>query len=125
MSPPQWRACQKCHEPIEVICIYCENGTVSDEPLNQFTVSGIWAMDDSLARQLAPWPLFKKVRGADDHGDYFANHCLYCNALQDDMYLHDEPDDPLYNVQRAPPGAIKLTPLVGEIQLSGSESFEI
>src|SRR5437016_4486325 len=40
--------CWKCHTNIEVICIYCESGFVADEPLNQFTVCRIWAMDGDL-----------------------------------------------------------------------------
>jgi len=55
-------ACWECHSTIEVICIHCESGTVAGEPLTQFTVSGIWAMDDALARQLVLWPSFRKCR---------------------------------------------------------------
>jgi len=108
---------------IEVICIYCESGSVSGEPLTQFTVSGTWAMDDALGRQLKPWPFFRKVPGYSE--SYFANHCPHCGAAQDDLYLHSEPDQPLYSIPRAAPGSIKLTALVGQIQLSGDESFEI
>src|SRR3954464_4931010 len=32
-------ACWQCHSSVEVICIYCESGTVSAEPLTHFTVS--------------------------------------------------------------------------------------
>ena len=114
-------SCWKCHSKIEVICIYCESGSASDEPLTQFSVSGIWAMDDALARQLEPWPFFKPV----DQESYFANHCAHCGALQEDLYLHSEPDQPFFSIPRAPPGSIKLTPLVGRVQLSGDESFEV
>jgi hypothetical protein len=114
-------SCQKCHAKIEAICIYCESGIVSDEPLKQFTVSGIWAMDSALARQLEPWAFFRRV----DQEGYFANHCPHCNALQDDLYLHSEPDQPFFSVPRSPPGTIELTPLLGRIQLSGDESFEV
>ena len=113
-------ACLKCHSNIEVICIYCESGIVSEEPLKEFTVSGVWAMDSALTRQLEPWACFKSV----DQEGYFANHCPHCNALQDDLYLHSEPDQPFFSIPRAPPGTIELTPLVGRIQLSGDESFE-
>ena len=44
--------CQRCHSSIEVICIHCATGTVLGEALTQFTVSGVWAMDQELARQL-------------------------------------------------------------------------
>jgi hypothetical protein len=39
--------------------------------------------------------------------------------------LHSEPGDPFFNIPRAAPGSIKLTPLVGRIRLSGDEHFEI
>src|SRR5579872_6145154 len=57
-------ACRKCHAKIEVICIHCENGSVRGEPLTQFTVSDVWAIDDALARQLEPWPAFRRVGAA-------------------------------------------------------------
>jgi hypothetical protein len=117
--------CEKCHLKIEVICIYCESGSVSGEPLTQFTVSGIWAMDDALAGQLKPWPFFRKGYSPAYQESYFANHCPHCGALQEDLYLHSEPDQPLSSIPHAPPGSIQLTPLVGQIQLSGDESFEI
>jgi hypothetical protein len=118
-------SCPECHSTIEVICIHCESGTASGDPLTQFTVSDVWAMDDALARQLEPWPDFRMVADPDSQGGYFANHCGHCGVLQDDLYLHSEPDEPFFNIPRAAPGAIKLTPLVGSIQLSGNEHFEI
>jgi hypothetical protein len=118
-------SCQECHSKIEVICIYCESGGVFEEPLTQFTVSAIWQMDDALARQLGPWPFFKEVYDPAYQESYFANHCPHCGALQEDMYLHSEPDEPFYSIPRAAPGSIKLTPLVGRVQLSGDESFEV
>lgn len=118
-------SCSTCHSKIEVICIHCEGGTASGEPLTQFTVSDVWAIDDALARQLEPWPTFKKVDGPDVQEGYFANHCRCCGALQEDLYLHSEPGEPFFNIPRAVPGSVKLTPLSGRIQLSGDEHFEI
>jgi hypothetical protein len=116
--------CQRCRSRIEVICIHCSSGTVSGDSLSQFTVSDIWAMDDSLLRQLQPWPTFRRVDAAD--GDsYFANHCPRCGALQEDMYLHSEPDQPFFSIPRAAPGSIRLTALAGSIQLNGNEHFEV
>jgi hypothetical protein len=114
-------ACCQCRTRIEVICIYCESGMVSDEPLERFTVSDIWAMDDALARQLEAWPYFQYVE-AENH---FANHCPHCGIEQEDMYLHSEPDQPFFAITRAPVGTIRLTALVGRVELSGNESFEI
>jgi hypothetical protein len=117
--------CQQCHADIEVICIYCESGIVSDEPLTQFTVSNVWAMDEELTRQLLPWPTFRGLSDAGGESGTYANHCSYCGMLQDDMFLHDEPDTPFFDIPRAPAGSIKLTPLSGSIQLSGDEHFAV
>ncbi len=118
-------SCWKCHSNIEVICIYCESGFVVDEPLTQFTVSGIWAMDGALTRQLEPWPSFRKEGGPDSEDGEFANHCPHCSALQEDFLLNSEPGQPFFSIARAAPGTITLQPLIGRIQLSGDESFEV
>lgn len=117
--------CQNCRAPIEVICIYCAGGTVMDEPLTEFTVSNIRAMDGALAAQLGPWPAFREVSDHTDDESYFANHCPRCGALQEDLYLHSEPDQPFFSIARAEPGAVRLTPLEGRVKLSGDESFEV
>jgi hypothetical protein len=117
--------CRQCQASIEVICIFCESGTASDEPLKQFTVSDIWAMDEDLTRQLAPWPTFRRLSGAEGESGYFANHCSHCGAPQEDMFLHDEPDAPFFDIPRSAAGLIKLTALAGSIQLSGDEHFRV
>ena len=114
-------ACWQCHARIEVICIYCESGTVSDEPLTRFTVSNLWAVDDALEKELDQWPFFKQA----DSQSAYVNHCPHCGAVQDDLYLHSEPDHPFFSIPRAQPAPVKLTPLVGRVQMSGDESFEI
>ncbi|MGO9935460.1 MAG: DUF5710 domain-containing protein [Steroidobacteraceae bacterium] len=118
-------SCQRCHSSIEVICIHCDSGTAAGQRLNRFTVSDIWAIDEALARQLEPWPAFRRVSSPEVGASYFANHCPRCGSLQEDMYLHSEPDEPFFNIPRAAPGSIKLTPLEGKIQLSGDEHFEV
>lgn len=114
-------ACQRCRNPIEVICIHCASGKVSGDPLNQFTVSDITAVSAPLAHQLARWPNYRQVA----EGGYFANHCPSCGAAQDDMYLHSEPDEIFFDIPRAAPGSITLTPLAGSVQLSGDEHFRV
>jgi Domain of unknown function (DUF5710) len=120
-------ACAKCHEPIEVICIYCESGTDSEigEPMTQFTLSNIWAMDSALATQLEGWLGFKKGIVVDTGEGYFANHCPHCGALQQDYLLHAEPGDVFFGLSRAESGSIEFTPLVGRIQLSGDSSLAV
>jgi hypothetical protein len=118
-------SCRRCGSSIEVICIHCESGTVSGDPLTRFTVSNISGMDDGLAQQLRSWPNFRRVDDLDGEGDLFANHCARCGAAQEDMYLHSEPEDPFFDIPRAAPGSIKLTPLRGAIQLSGNEHFTV
>jgi hypothetical protein len=116
-------SCQGCGTSIEVICIYCESGTVWGEALTQFTVCDVWAMDEALARQLRPWPNFRRVWDAGEESGDFANHCPRCGAAQDDQFLHSEPHEPFFDIPRAPPGSIRLTPLVGSVRLSGDEHF--
>ena len=118
-------SCQRCRSRIEVICIYCESGGVLGDPVAQFTVSGVSAMDEALAQQLKPWSNFYKLADADGEGNYFANHCSHCGVRQDDMYLHSEPDQPFFDITRTAPGSIKLTPLAGTIRLSGNEHFVV
>jgi len=113
-------ACWQCHHRIEVICVYCESGTVCDEPLTRFTVSNLWATDGHLAEQLTQWPFFTR----DDSQGAYANHCPHCGAVQDELYLHSEPEHPFFSIPRAEPAAVKLTPLNGRVQMSGDESFE-
>jgi hypothetical protein len=119
--------CSRCHEPIEVICIYCESGTDSDmgEPMRQFTLANVWAMDSAVTTQLARWRYFRKGIGAGPEEGYFANHCPHCGALQEDYLLHDEPGDVFFGLSRAEPGSIEFTALVGRIQLSGDYSFAV
>ena len=115
--------CQRCASNIEVICIQCESGTASGEPLTRFTLSNIWAMDVELARQLRPWSNFRE---AGETGDQvFANHCPHCGAPQDDLYFHTEPDELFFDISSAPPGSIRLTALAGTVRLSGEEHFQV
>jgi hypothetical protein len=117
--------CWKCRRNIEVICIYCETGVDVDEPLTCFTVSTIWAMDDALQYQMQGWTHFRRGSGPALHPRYFANHCPHCAAPQEDMFLHDEPENPFFSIPHAPPGTLRLTPLVGPIRLSGCCHFSI
>ena len=117
--------CWNCRANIDVICIYCESGNVSGEPLTQFTVSHIWGIDSALARQLERWPLFRQVQSVDEEGGCFANHCPHCGSVQEDLYLHSEPGDPFFDIPHAAPGTIKWTALAGQVRLSGDESFAV
>ena len=118
-------SCRRCRSTIEVICIHCESGNVSGDPLTRFTVYEVWAMDEVLAEQLRPWPSFHRVVDPDGGESFFANHCGHCGAPQEDMYLHSEPDEPFFDIPRDAPGSIKLTPLAGTIKFSGSEHFVV
>jgi hypothetical protein len=123
-------SCWKCHSNVEVICIYCDTATLADEsdepdePLTRLTLSYLTAMNPALAVQLERWPFFRKGFSSVTYGSYFANHCPQCGELQDDLFLHSEPDQPFYDVLHASPGSLKMSPLAGEIQLNASYSFE-
>jgi len=117
--------CHQCRAATEVICIHCKSGTVFGEPLSPFTVVDVGAMDESLARQLQPWPTYRRAQFPDGSLGDFTNHCSHCGAPQDDMYLHSEPNTPFFDIPHAPPGSIAMTPLLGTIRLSGDEHFTV
>lgn len=113
--------CCRCRREIEVAAIYCQDGIASDEPLEQFMVSGIWAMGPALARQLERWPSFR----FDAQQGCYANHCPHCGAPQGEAALHDEPDQPFFVIDPANTRSLRLIPLVGPVQLSGDYSVEV
>lgn len=116
-------SCQHCGANIEVICIHCFGGTVREEPLEQFTVSDIRKMDESLTGQLALWPYFRKATESDGA---FANYCTRCGEPQDDMLLHSDAEQPFFDVPAAiASGEVTCTPLLGTIRLSGDEHFAV
>jgi Domain of unknown function (DUF5710) len=119
-------SCVRCRESIEVICIYCENGTDCElgEPLRQFTLSNVWAMDGALAAQIAPWRFYGRGPGSTPEEGCFTNHCPHCGAAQEDYLLHAEPGDVFFGLSRREPGPVEFTPLEGRIEVSGDYGFE-
>jgi hypothetical protein len=120
-------ACSKCEAAIEVICLFCMTGTIADEgyePMTEFTLSHIYAMDTALARQLEIWPSFHKGFSSLLQDSYFANHCPHCGTLQEDTFLHMEPDAPFFDIPHAPPDRITLIRLPDPIRLGSDYSFQ-
>lgn len=118
-------ACQQCGANIEVICIHCDSGTSSDEPLSRFTVSEVSGMDMNLARQLQRWPNFRRIANPNGEIGEYANHCPHCGTPHEDVSLHSEPGDPFFDISRAPSGSIRLIPLSGTVHVSGDEHFTV
>lgn len=118
-------SCVACHEPTEVICIYCESGTdlEREEPMAQCTLSNVWSVDDALAAQLARWPQFRQESGTGSEEGCFVNYCSQCGAKHEDYLLHGEPGDVFFCVALAE--AVELTPLSGRVQMSGDCGFGI
>ncbi|HEX4051164.1 MAG TPA: hypothetical protein VHY19_09820 [Steroidobacteraceae bacterium] len=116
--------CQRCRRPFEAICIYCRIGTCFGEPLEDFTIANINRMDTTLADSLSAWPHFHPLGSPEEPGE-FANHCPSCGAPHEDHVLHDEPEDPFFDIAHAAPGRLRLTPLPGQIQLSGDEHYQV
>lgn len=71
------------------------------------------------------WPGFRPIADPGAQAPRFANHCPHCGAEQDDRDLHTEPGEPFFDIPRAPPGTIRLSPLTGQVRLSGDEHFTI
>lgn len=116
--------CWRCHQRIEVLCIYCQSGCVDGEAYEDFTVSNITAIDDCLRRQLARWPSFRFGYSRTERRRYIVNHCTHCGSLQGDYYLHCEPSGAFFTLKHAPVGQIQLQALTGCVSLSGDQGFE-
>ena len=119
--------CVNCGKDMEVVCLYCKSGvdTETGDPIADFTVSNIWAMDGVLAELMQRWPCFKKGVGEDSGEENFANHCPHCGAMQEDYLLHSEPGDVFFGIALGRPGEVEFTPLAGRLQLSGDYGFEV
>lgn len=117
-------ACHRCRRPFEAICIFCRSGTCFGEPLQDFTIANLQRVDATLATGLGAWPHFHSMGSSEQPGE-FANHCPNCGAVHEDHLLHDEPQDPFFDIAHASPGRIRLTPLRGPIQLSGDEHYQV
>lgn len=107
--------CRRCHRPIEVICLYCQEGRVDDERVGAFRVQCLWAVDEALGRQLSGWSSYRWSRLA---GRYL-NHCAHCAAEQDEDALHEEPGAAFYELAHAVPAGITLQALTGRVRMGG------
>jgi hypothetical protein len=116
--------CWKCGASIEVVCIYCETGSVDGDRYEDFSVSNITAIDGALRRQLERWPFFRFGFSKVTRGHSLANHCPHCRAVQADYYLHCEPGGAFFTLKGAPPGAIDVEPLIGRVCMDGDQGFE-
>src|SRR6185437_15133098 len=117
-------ACRSCFHRFDAICIFCRSGTAFEEELDNFTVANVHGVDESLAQQLALWPTYRWLGSTDDPGD-LANHCPSCGEPYDDEVLHDEPEDPFFDIPNAGSAVIRVVRVKGTIQLSGDEHYTI
>ena len=104
--------------------MYCKSGEIRGQTYRDFTVSNVTALEPALRRQLAAWPNFRIIARGPAAGQFFANHCDHCRALQDDYFLHCEPGGVFFAPSAAAPEALQLVRLSGCIRLSGDEGFE-
>ena len=118
-------SCSNCREMIEVICVYCYSGIdlESGNALEFFTLSNISSMDSALAATLERWRFY--LTTAEPEAGYFANHCPYCGAVQEDYLLHSEPGDVFFCIAEAEPGSIEFTAVEGRIRVSGDCGFGV
>lgn len=117
--------CVSCGNEIEVVCIYGKRGldTEIGNPIADFTVFNIWAMDEGLAKQLKPWPSYRPGVGEDAESRLFANHCAHCGAMQEDYRLHSEPGDVFFGLAIGAPGVVEFTAVQGRACFSGDYGF--
>ena len=118
-------ACVRCGNDIEVVCIYCKSGVDTEigDPLVDFTVSNVWAMDVILAGLMQRWPCYRKGAGEDAGEGNFANHCPHCGAMQEDYLLHSEPGNVFFGLAMGTPGGVEFTALEGRVGMSGDYGF--
>lgn len=118
-------ACVRCGHDIEVVCIYCKCGVDTElgDPIADFTVFNIWAMDGVLAQLFERWPHYRQGVGEDAKEGNFANHCPHCGAMQADYLLHSEPGDVFFGLAMDTPGAVEFTALEERVCLSGDYGF--
>jgi hypothetical protein len=117
--------CSNCREKIEVICIDCcseidlETGNALEFLLSRtFRPRTVrWQ------RTLERWRFFRTT--AEPEAGYFANHCAYCGAVQEDYLLHSEPGDVFFCIAEAEPGSIEFTAVEGRIWVSGDCGFGV
>jgi hypothetical protein len=123
-------ACVRCGHDIEVVCIYCKSGVDTEigDPIADFTVFDIWAMDGVLAKLIERWPCYRKGAGEDVEDaakGSFANHCPHCGAMQADYLLHSEPGDVFFGLAMDTPGEVQFTALEGRVGMSGDYGFGV
>lgn len=114
-------SCPRCHSAIEVIGLYCARGLVADEPLEAFSVQGIWEIDAQLARQLTPWRHYR----LDVAESTFLNHCPRCGAAQHELDLYEEPGQPFYGMPARVTQPVRFLPLQGRVRMSGDYTVDI
>jgi hypothetical protein len=119
--------CARCGSEIELVCIYCKSGVDAEtgDPIADFTVFNIWAMDASLAKLIARWPCYRQGVGENAEAWLFANHCPHCGAIQKDYRLHSEPGDVFFGLAIDTPGAVEFMALDGRVCLSGDYGFGV
>jgi hypothetical protein len=119
--------CMRCGIEIEFVCIYCKSGVDAEtsDPIADFTMSNIWAMDAALAKLIARWPCYRQEVGEDAQALLFANHCPHCGAIQEDYRLHSEPGDVFFGLAIGTPGAVQFTALDGRVCMSGDYGFGV
>jgi hypothetical protein len=118
--------CVRCGNEIEVVCIYCKSGvdTEMGDPIADFTVFNIWAMDGILAKLIERWPHYRQGVSEDAEG-VFANHCPHCGVMQEDYLLHSEPGDAFFGLALDTPGTVEFTALERRVCLSGDYGFGV
>jgi hypothetical protein len=120
-------SCVRCGNDIEVVCVYCKSGVDTEvgDPLRDFTVFNIWAMDGALANLIERWPCYRKGVGEDAGEGNFTNHCPHCGAMQPDYLLHSEPGNVFFGLAIGTAGGVEFTALERRVCLSGDYGFGV
>jgi hypothetical protein len=120
-------SCVRCGDDIEVVCVYCKSGVDTEigDPVTDFTVFNIRAMDGVLANLTQRWHHYRKGGDEDSEEGNFTNHCPHCGAMQEDYLLHSEPGAVFFGLAMGTPGGVEFTALEGRVCLSGDYGFGV
>ena len=99
------KLCWKCHERTEVIAFSSNKFLVYDYPDDDDDSLPEWFIQDCFSFFSMPnyiekevidiissrYSFFKLGFSKTVNGKYWANHCIHCNAIQGDFFMHSEP----------------------------------
>ncbi|WP_313157570.1 hypothetical protein [Sphingobacterium multivorum] len=98
--------CYKCKANTPVISLGVESYDIQKEKIESkgdlFFFSKLTSMDETLRNLLiTKFSYFKPFFSKTADQEYWANHCVFCNAVQGDWFLHSEPGEAFFPLEES------------------------